>query len=292
MDSETLKISEIKPVLSGYIREAQFLLKKAPIPDDRAVHDVRVAMKKARAVTKLVSCYLSAEDFEKDYYAFREVGRLTRLWRETSVHRKTLRALKAGHPDLFTLLGTNEKLNSLMADPVAQASPEHLRNDLENIDSILVKAGFRIRFRNMGNYDSGNIISELDKTYHRVVRAYIRARINPKPENLHTFRKRAKDFLYQLFFFRSFNEAGVRSLERKLDGLTQALGKFNDLAQLIDVLGYKFSGDDSDAIIDELIIIIKGEQDKYLLKIWPVAYKIFSPGQKLANILGFAILEI
>jgi hypothetical protein len=38
--------------------------------------------------------------------------------------------------------------------------------------------------------------------------------------------------------------------------------------------------------------MIKEEQDKYLLKVWTVAHKIFCPGQKLVNILGFKLLVI
>jgi hypothetical protein len=44
--------------------------------------------------------------------------------------------------------------------------------------------------------------------------------------------------------------------------------------------------------MDELIIIIREAQDNYLSKVWPVAYKIFCPGKKLANVLGYKILAI
>jgi hypothetical protein len=44
--------------------------------------------------------------------------------------------------------------------------------------------------------------------------------------------------------------------------------------------------------MDELAILIHGEQDRYLSKVWPAAYKIFCPGQKLVNILGFRLLVI
>jgi len=44
--------------------------------------------------------------------------------------------------------------------------------------------------------------------------------------------------------------------------------------------------------MDELIIKIREKQDTYLSKVWPVAYKIFCPGQKLVNVLGFKLLVI
>ena len=74
--------------------------------------------------------------------------------------------------------------------------------------------------------------------------------------------------------------------------MTQNLGKYNDLSQLIKAIGYKLDISPNNPALDELIIIIKEEQDKYLSKVWPVAHKIFCPGQKLVNILGFKLLVI
>jgi predicted metal-dependent enzyme (double-stranded beta helix superfamily) len=49
MELDYVKLKEIKPVLAGYIRESQLLLKKSAVPDEKTVHDVRVLMKKSRA---------------------------------------------------------------------------------------------------------------------------------------------------------------------------------------------------------------------------------------------------
>ena len=48
-----VKLKEVKPALSGYIRDARLMLKQDSIPDDKVVHDVRVLMKKSRALTKI-----------------------------------------------------------------------------------------------------------------------------------------------------------------------------------------------------------------------------------------------
>jgi DNA modification methylase len=44
--------------------------------------------------------------------------------------------------------------------------------------------------------------------------------------------------------------------------------------------------------MDELAIKFREAQDKYLSKVWPAAYQVFCPGQKLVNILGFKLLVI
>ena len=293
IEPDYVKLKEIKPVLAGYIREAQSLLRKSLVPDEEAVHDIRVLMKKSRAVMKLISSQIDKETFEREYAAYREVGRLMCSWREDSVHRKTLKLLKKKRSQLFLLLKDNEKLESLMKKPETVSQPPgDIENNLKKIEDLLIKTGYRIRFQSMDNLDPKQLLEQLDKSYNIVVDKYLTGRNYTKPENLHEFRKKSKDFLYQLCFFRSLNPTTVKTLEKKLDSLTQNLGKYNDLIQLVVTLGYKYSGKRKSPALDELILTIREEQDKYLSRVWPVAYKTFSPGKNLINLLGFRILMI
>ena len=293
MELDYIKLKEVKPALSGYIKEAQLLLKQNSVPDEKVVHDVRVLMKKSRAVVRLICSQIDQESFTRNYDAFREVGKTTHLWRESSVHRKTLKELKKEYPDIFSMLRDNEKLETLMKknDVPAEPSPD-IKEDLEKIEELLNKAGFRIRFQDMTNFDPRLLIKELDATYNIVVDKYLTCRNNLKPACIHEFRKRSKDFLYQLYFFRPLNPSVIKALEKKLESMTQNLGKYNDLAQLINILEYKYSSSANSPVLDELAIIIRKEQDRYLSKVWPSAYKIFCPGQKLVNLLGFRLLVI
>jgi CHAD domain-containing protein len=293
MELDYVKLKDIKTALSAYIRRAHTMLKQSPVPDEKVVHDVRVLMKKSRAVMKLISSQTDEEFFNREYDAFREVGRIMCSWRETSVHRKILKQLKRENEGIFSMLMDNEKLDTLMkkADDQSEPSPVMV-SDLERIEELLNKAGYRIRFQSMNNIDPKLLLKELDITYNNVVDKYLISRNNSKPANLHEFRKRTKDFLYQLYFFRPLNPSVIKSLEKKLDSLAQNLGRYNDLAQLIKTLDYKYPGASDSAAMDELIVIIREEQDRYLSKVWPVAYKIFCPGQKLVNILGFRLLVI
>lgn len=292
MELDFVKLRDIKPALSGYIRESQCMLKLSPVPDEKVVHDIRVLMKKSRAVMKLIESQVDAEGYTRDYYAFRQAGRIMRTWREISVHRKTLKELKKGHSKIFSMV-SDEKIEALMKkpDPLPDA-PVAITNDLENINELLNKAGYRLRFQAMDNFDPKVLIKVLDDTYNNVVDKYLVCRNNPKPANLHLFRKRAKDFLYQLWFFRPLNPTLIKALEKKLDTMTQCLGKYNDLVQLVNTLDYKYCVSANSPALDELIIVIREEQDRYLSKVWPLAYKVFCPGQKLVNVLGFRILMI
>jgi len=87
MDQDYIKLKDFKPVLSGYIREALYLLDPSFAPDDKAIHDVRVLMKKSRAVMRLIAGITDDEFFRKEYGTVREVGRIMCSWRDTSVQR-------------------------------------------------------------------------------------------------------------------------------------------------------------------------------------------------------------
>ncbi len=293
MELDFVKLKDIKPALAGYVRESQVLLRQTPVPDDKAIHDIRVLMKKSRAVMKLIEGQVNTEFYGRQYGAFREVGSKTRSWRETSVHRKTLKELKKNYSDIFSELHDYEKLEILMKKPEPPSEPvPDIRNDIQILEDLLNKTGFRIRFQSLNNLDPKMLIRELENTFNNVAGKYLDCRNNLKPMKLHEFRKRAKDFLYQLYFFRPLNPSVIKSLEKKLDTLTQNLGKYNDIVQLIKILDYKYQGTSHSPALDEFIIILREEQDRYLSRVWPPAHKIFCPGQKLVNVLGFRILMI
>jgi CHAD domain-containing protein len=293
LEPDYIKLKEIKPVLARYIRESQTLLKKSVVPDEDTIHDVRVLMKKSRAAIKLIFNQIEKDSPDREILAFREVGRILSHWRETSVNAKILNDLKRKYPGIFLELKENEKLAELLMniEQVLELS-EEMNSGLSQINDILFKAGYRLRFQAMNNIDPALLIKELQNSYLRVVNIYRTCRNNPRPDNLHEFRKIAKEFLYQLFFFRPLNPPVVKAIEKKLDVMTSNLGKFNDMTQLVKTLGYKHADNSNLPALDELVIMIREKQDRYLDRVWPIAYKVFCPGQKLINILGFKLLVI
>ena len=290
---DSVKLKDIKPALSGYVSDSQRLLKKSAPPDEDAIHDIRVLMKKSRATLKLLKSQLDEGLLTRENLAYREIGRLLCSWRDNAVHRRTLKILKKENQGLFARLEDNEKIGLLLtkSDPAPEVLTE-LNERTEQIDNLLNKASFRIRFESLENLDPQLLLRELEQTFTIVGENYLRCRNNPKPEWLHEFRKRSKDFLYQLYYFRPLNPAVIKGLEKKLDALTQDLGKYNDLTQIMRIVEYEFGTQENSPAMDELMVVIKNKQDKYLSKVWPVAYEVFCPGQKLLNVLGFRLLVI
>lgn len=293
MEPVYIKLKEIKPVLSDYIKESQIILKQDIVPCERVIHDIRVYMKKSRAVLKLIAPQLDKEYVTTDIVSLREIGRKMCSWRETSVLRKNLRELKKEFPDLFSQLADDDKINAILKKTESVVEPaESVKNELDQINSLLRKTGYRIRFQSMNKLDPKLLLSELELTYEKAARIYLACRNNPKPEKIHELRKCAKDFLYQLYFFRPLNPSAVKSLTKKLENMIQNLGRFNDHTQLMKALDFDYSGKNRLPARVELVIRIHEKQDRYLAKIWPVAFKIFCPGQKLITLMGFKMILI
>jgi CHAD domain-containing protein len=291
MEPDYVKLKVIKPALAGYINEAHILLGRSPLPDEEAVHDIRVLMKRARATVRLLDLQISDELFVKEHDTYREIGRMMASNRETSVQRKTLKLLKKENKDLFAKLEENEIVKGLL-EKSESPNDESEKLKIEKVNIIAGKAAARLRFYSFDKLNPQMLLKQLEKTYLVAAENYLKCRINPKPDAIHEFRKKSKDFLYQLYFFRPLNPAIIKDLEKKLDIITQNLGKCNDLSQLIRLLDYKYGSPDNIDTINELVAVIRNKQDEYLLKIWPLSYKIFCPGQKLVNVLGFKLLII
>ncbi len=293
MQSEIVKLKEIKPALAGYIRESQELLKRTAVPDDEAVHDIRVLMKKARSVLKLVSDQVTKDYCEKNLVDLRETGRIMASWRETAVCRRTLREIRKENHSLFGQLEGNMKITELLKKPgTSSGLSAETTKIVSKIEELLKNSAYRIRFEQMDKLDPQLLLKELENTYIDVCGIYLFCRNRPTPGKLHEFRKKAKCFLYQLYFFRPLNPDAIKKVEKALENITQNLGKYNDLNQLVRTLGYSYQDESNSAELNELVLLIREKQEMHLSNVWSASHKLFCPGKKLVNILGFKLLVL
>ena len=281
--SSEIKIKEIKPALSGYISKSLVLLKQKQVPDDDAVHDIRVLMKKSRAVLKLIQPQIKSELYDKDFQSLKQVGKILSRWRDVNVHRKTMRELKRKWPSIFIQLENNERIRFLLSrQESAFDQDESTAESLKEIEILLRKTGYRIRFNQLKELDVQLLTDQLSKSYEVVQKVYLECRNKTTPVRIHRLRKRSKDFLYQLWFFRLVKSSKVKVAEKTLEKLTRNLCRYNDLHQLLTELEYVYPNDGKSPAMDDLVIKIRGLQDKYLQRAWPDAYKCFSPYKGLS----------
>ncbi|MRR20188.1 CHAD domain-containing protein [bacterium] len=284
---ETKQAKEIKPSMTGCITGSLMLLARQPLPDDNDIHDIRVMMKKYRAAIRLARPLLDEAVYDREYRAGRETGRILSSWRETAVLRKTARALKKDNPGLFLKLWNNEQIQGLLRRSYTtwNEAGEQVKT-VSEVTAQLTRANHRLRFISLKEPDLRLLLRELEGSYVAAAGIYLDCRNNPKPSLLHEFRKKSKTFMYQLAYFRHLNPSVVKSLEKKLDNITQNLGRYNDLAQILALTGYRYGNAENSEVVNELAVVIRDRQDLYLMKVWPVAYRLFAPGKKLDDLLG------
>jgi len=280
---------DIKTSMAGWFSGSLELLAAQPVPGDEAIHDVRVLMKKHRAALKLVQHLLDDDVYRREYGAARETGRLLASWRESAVLRKTVRGLKKDNPELFVRLHGNERIQSLLRKPYSTWDEAGVQaKTAGEVSDRLRKAQYRLRFLSLKEPDMRQLLTGFEESYAAAATAYLACRNRPVPKLLHEFRKKSKTFMYQLIFFRHLDQPAVKQIEKKLNTMTQNLGRYNDLAQVMMLTEYRFGAAGNSDSDDGLAVVIKDRQDKYLQKVWPVAYRIFAPGRKLQDLLGIS----
>src|SRR5512133_3546227 len=190
MELDYVKLKEIKPAVAGYIRESQALLKRSAMPGVKEIHDIRVLMKKSRAVLKLISPQMEETYHKRNITDLQEVGRMMSAWRETTVQRKLLREFRKENPDIFTQLKENGIISQLLERPESgTVTGEENISALEQINSRLSKTSYRLRFQSLNMIDPPLLLKELESTYKRITEIYVACRNNPKSLSLHNFRK-------------------------------------------------------------------------------------------------------
>ncbi len=286
---EKVNRADIKASMLDCINGSLILLSRKPLPDGNAVHDIRVMMKKHRAAIRLVKPLLEESVYRREYLAGRETGRILSSWRESSVMRKSMKALRKDYPELFTKLWDNQAVQNLLRKPYSTWEEAGVQaKTVGQVTEQLTKARYRLRFLSLSEPDFRLLLGELGKSYSAAAGAYLDCRNNAKPRLLHEFRKKSKTLMYQLDFFRHLNPTAVKALEKRLDAMTRNLGKYNDLDQILTILGYKYRAAANSDVDDELAIVIKDRQDSFLIKVWPAAYRIFMPGKRLQDLLDIS----
>jgi CHAD domain-containing protein len=201
-----------------------------------AVHAARKAVKKERALLRLVRGALPAKQRARENAALREAARGLSGVRDGHVMVQTIDGLSerfAGQLPERTFTVVREQLvrerdagrAGLAGSPASTHAVEDLRAVLGRIEEWKVKRdGWRA-------IDAG-----LLRTYQRGRRAFRRARNEPSIENLHAWRKRVKDLWYQLRLLAPVCGPGVRGHANEAHRLADLLGDDHDLGVLREAL--------------------------------------------------------
>src|SRR5437016_1449892 len=171
---------------------------------DAAVHDVRRRIKEVRALLRLV-CGGLGKKFKDANHTLRKAARPLSKVRDATALMDALHATRdshrAGRKDIFT-----------SAEKLLRRRRINIRRQVMDEEHALRKAATAVKKvrREIAGWHLGRgswkvIQPGLRDTYRNLRQATRQARSNAKDENFHEWRKRAKDFRYQMRLLRAIH---------------------------------------------------------------------------------------
>ncbi len=222
-------------------------------PDERAVHETRKALKRIRALLRLLECELGAETCAREHAALREVAGGLSGARDAAVMLSTLDGLIERHPrqlgrrrgvlELRRRVRTEQARmeRQTLADPAARAAA------LGELQALR----WRVAAWNLSDRDGIALIeADLEKLYRQGRRRRLRVvrRRGDRTIAMHEWRKRVKDLRYAAEMLERRSAGGspgkngsgrsdraggrLRQIARRADALGELLGEEHDLAVL------------------------------------------------------------
>jgi CHAD domain-containing protein len=235
----------IHRILAGELDVAlRWLRRRGAEAQGASIHETRRQIKSIRAVLRLLRPVLGDTRYRWANDRFRCAGRLLGRQRDRHVLRivagslsRRLRGEPAG--GAFALLGRvlNQETEETTAGEIASR---------EEVEALLREARARIDKWPIERIDRRDLRRGLRASYRRGRRAFRNVRIKPSDENLHEWRKRAKDLWYQLRLVRAIcNKRAGRSAKR-VRRLGEYLGEDHDLMLVSSVATNALTGSDRD----------------------------------------------
>jgi len=194
-----------------------------------AIHGARKDLKKLRALLRLLRRELGRDTFRAENRVYREAGRLLSRSRDAEVKLATLRTLRDRAGDELPTA------TMLLWERVLEREREEIAGGGTKLDEATRLIG-QGRDRIAGwelRVDGWKLLQPgLTETYREGRRAMRRALAEPSVENVHRWRKRAKDHWYELRILREAWPPLLGATIAQAHELTELLGEHHDLALL------------------------------------------------------------
>jgi CHAD domain-containing protein len=214
---------------AGVVAYASAMADAAADDPDRAVHEVRKALRRALAVVRLARPALGEASYRALAADLRGALRGTSPLRDAAVLLPTLRSL----PDEPRTRAARRTLKRLLSAQGHAAAPSpalraRLRRSLRLLapmpERLLACLPEKVRWRELA--------AGLSRSYRRTRRARRRAFRTGEDAHVHAFRKRVKELRYQLELLEEAHGRRPSRTRRELAALADALGEVTDLVVL------------------------------------------------------------
>jgi CHAD domain-containing protein len=216
-------------------------------PSRRAVHDTRKAIKRLRALLRLLEHELGAARYAREDAALRDVGRRLSGARDAAVLLATLDALIERHPRKLAHRKDVRNLRRALLEERKRMDERTLGDATTRAQALSELRAFRARVTSWDLGDRGAAApmhEGLERIYAQGRKRHRRAARAKQGDVLamHRWRKRVKDLRYAAEMLRQTTQhphsdgrgadARLRRVAKRADRLGEALGEDHDLAVL------------------------------------------------------------
>ncbi len=243
-----------------------------------AIHSARKDLKKLRAVARLIRGELGERRFKAENRRYRDAGRLLSKSRDAEVKLETLAALRGRFGDDFPNWDAESWEGALERerDRVGDAAHGEMATRIDEAAKAIEKGRGRILAWPLEDDSWQLIASGLSRSYRRGRRAMKGVQANPRAENVHEWRKRAKDLLYQLRIVRNAWPGVLTESADQVHELADMLGDHHDLTVLAEDLEDREGIDAREALRD----LIERRQKEILASALDLGRRIYAEKPK------------
>jgi len=199
-----------------------------------AVHRARKQLKKLRAALRLVRDHLGEALYKKENNRYRDAARMLSATRDAEAKAETLEALCERFGDALPEGAVSVWRDALEREAASagEAVKEGKASPLPEAIEMVEKGRDRISAWPL-QADSWALVDKgLTRTYRRGRRAMKRVADDPTAENLHEWRKRAKDLWHQLQIVQNAWASALVEVADRAHELADLLGDHHDLVIL------------------------------------------------------------
>ncbi len=200
-----------------------------PADQAKLVHDTRKAIKRMRALARLLRKEIGEREFRRVNMRLRDTGRRLAPSRDSVVRLSTLLRLIALHPKALALEGI-ERLQAQLEADLSQADQPAC--DPRVLDDV-AEMRRELSHWNLLDHDLHSLTPGLRRIYREGRRRFARVeRKDALPQDLHDWRKRVKALYYALDMLGGEGAKGARGVTKRAERLGEALGEEHDLWML------------------------------------------------------------
>lgn len=238
---------------------------------ERHVHQIRLAIKRLRALLRLLEPVAVGDWAFEQNQALREVSAKLSGPRDQAALRECLRKMAKRKKGILFLPFLFLWDRQLGIDP--QSAVNSAKAAIEAEDCLLAAAR-AIGANPINKVGWAALAPGLEISYRKMSSNLAQARQEPSQENIHRLRRRTKDHLYQLDCVRGLWVGMLRNHRGILERMGILLGRANDLAEL-EIRLIELAGQDSASVLlPEATRILSKKQEK-----------LFNAAQKLARVV-------